>query len=368
MSRALWAERAVGAHAAMRRALARHDGLYRRDGRLRLPGSIAHLWPFERALVATLDVAGIAPALTGAFDAAGEVERALAALERYWRPDRRPPAYASDVRRGPFGEDVYYDDNAWAGLALVQLERLRPGSGRLSRAAQLFALAVAGWDDSGATPAPGGVFWVAQGTGVGTRNHDRNTVSSAPNAQIGLHLEALTGSPPEVAGVGAREMIAWVQRALGGAGPDGRLYFDKIRGDGTIDRAVWSYNQGSMLGAHVLLSRLEPDGAERLAAAEAIAAAALDHYAGRYTRQPPAFNAIFFRNLLGLSAATADTALRRRIRADMTGYADLAWSRGPDRRGLVRVGDAPPTLLDQSALVSIWALLAWDPDDFEKIA
>jgi len=36
-----------------------------------------------------------------------------------------------------------------------------------------------------------------QGVGVGRSNHDRNTVSNAPNAQLGLHLAELTGGTVE---------------------------------------------------------------------------------------------------------------------------------------------------------------------------
>jgi hypothetical protein len=98
-------------------------------------------------------------------------------------------------------------------------------------------------------------------------------------------------------------MYAWVNAALD-AGRDGEqpgtgLYWDKLRGDGTVDRAQWSYNQGSMVGLNVLLARRGPGGPAYLARAEAIARRALAHYASAgYDSQPAAFNAIFFRNLL----------------------------------------------------------------------
>ncbi|MGA9858932.1 MAG: glycoside hydrolase family 76 protein [Solirubrobacteraceae bacterium] len=365
MTAALWAERALIAHDAMRRQFGRSGGLYGRDGRLHLPGAVAHLWPFERALVATLDVAGVPAGLRAGFDVDHAVTRDLGALERYWRPERRPPGYSSDARHTRFGGDVYYDDNAWAGLALIQLERLRPGGGWLGRAGELFSLAVSGWDHRTDAPSPGGVFWVTQGTGLGVRNHDRNTVSSAPNAELGLHLEELTGATPRGSGPGAREMIAWVEGSLhDGAG----LYWDKIRGDGTIDRARWSYNQGSMVGAQVLLARLGDDPGRRLTRAATIARAALDHYAGGYELQPPAFNAIFFRNLLLLHHASDDSELRSRILDAIGDYADRAWAQWRDRRGRFARPGQPPTLLDQSAIVSTSALLAWAPEDYVKLA
>jgi hypothetical protein len=108
--------------------------------------------------------------------------------------------------------------------------------------------------------------------------------------------------------------------------------------------------------------------AEYLARAEAIAVKALRHYAGVYGRQPPAFNAILFRNLLQLSAATADAGLRERIRADMGAYAEAAWASHRDRRDRFRFGRGGPTLLHQSAMAQVYALLAWDPGHYGALA
>jgi Glycosyl hydrolase family 76 len=358
----------------MERRFSARRGLYRRDGRLHLPGTVAHLWPFIRAFVATLDLAGAPAAAVEGFDADAAIHRGQAALERYWDVRGPWPAYASDVPGTPFGGDRYYDDNAWVGLALVQLERMRPGSGCLSRSAELFRFAVGGWDPSQNVPAPGGVFWVEQGRGTGRRNHDRNTVSNAPNAQLGLHLAELGADPGEGSAVGPADMYDWVNGALDMAGqagdlPGSGLFWDKIRGDGSIDRALWSYNQGSMVGLNVLLARAAGPGSGPYATrAAAIARKALDHYDGAYERQPAAFNAIFFRNLLQLHAASPDAELRAAIVSAMRGYADRAWAEHRDGDDLFRFAGRSPSLLDQSGLVQVLALLAWDPADYGKLA
>jgi hypothetical protein len=369
------AARAAHAYGAMRREFLRRDGLYRRDGRPRLAWSAAHLWPTARALAGAVDLLGLRPDLRGGVDAEAAVASHLAALERYWDADSRPPAYASDVIGSRFGGDRYYDDNAWVGLALVQLERLRPGRGHLQRAGRLFDFAVSGWDTRPAAPSPGGVFWVQQGTGAGARNHDRNVVSNAPNAELGLHLDELTAEPARRTRYErARAMYGWVNTTLDAGREDGEpgsgLFWDKLRGDGTIDRTLWTYNQGSMIGANVLLARRPgtADPARHLARAEAIAGKALDHYADRLDRQPAAFNAIFFRNLLMLHGATGDTGLRVRIRSAMEAYAEAMWSTRRDRRDRVRLARHGATLLDQSATVQTYALLAWDPSDYGRLA
>jgi Glycosyl hydrolase family 76 len=375
-----YAGRAVRAYRAMRRRFSARRGGYRRDGRRHLPGAAAHLWPFIRAFAGVLDLTGAHVAAAEGFDGDAAIAEHLEALDRYWDPQGPWPAYSSDVAGTWWGGDRYYDDNAWVGLVLVQLERTRPGAGRLDRAVDLFRFAVDGWDRRRDAPAPGGVFWVEQGRGVGRRNHDRNTVSSAPNAQLGLHLAELgadlgRGRPDAV---GSREMYEWVNRELDAAGrtadtggdvPGTGLFWDKIRGDGSIDRALWSYNQGSMIGLNVLLARAGGgDSGTHTSRAIAIARKALRHYGGAYERQPPAFNAIFFRNLLQLHAHTADTGLRADIIGALRGYADHAWAACRDGDDCFRFPGRPPSLLDQSAMVQLLALLAWSPDDYARLA
>jgi hypothetical protein len=372
----VYASRAARAYAAMQVGFRTGDLLsYRRDGLPRRTGAVAHLWPFARALVATLDLSGVRHGLTAGFDADAGIAEHLETLERYWDPSGNKPAYSSDVLGTRLGGSRYYDDNAWVGLALVQLERMRPGCGHLDRAAALFGFAQAGWDRRPDVPNPGGVFWVEQGIGAGSRNHDRNTVSTAPNAALGLHLAELTGVRAGAAdSIGPEEMYEWVNAALD-AGRDGNcpatgLYWDKLRGDGTLDATFWSYNQGNMIGVNVLLARRGGQAqSPYLARGEKIARKALRHFAATgYERQPPAFNAIFFRNLLLLHAATADQGLRAEIVDAMRAYADRAWQRQLTRSGLFRFSRRGVTLLDQSAMVQILALLAWDPAAYHKLA
>jgi Glycosyl hydrolase family 76 len=370
MERRVYAERAARAFAAMEAHFRTREGLYRRDRRLRRPGTAAHLWPFSRALFATLDLAGIDDDLPD-FDADAAIAGDLGALERYWVPDGDPPAFSSDVIGTRIGGDRYYDDNAWVGLALVQLERLRPGSGSLDRAEELFRFAVSGWDRRELTDA-GGVFWVEQGRGIGTRNHDRNTVSNAPNAELGFHLSELRGDTATEQG---RAMYDWVLKTLdAGRGTESAgsgLFWDKVRGDGTIDKTLWTYNQGSMIGANVLLTRLEPpaQASVYLDRAEAIARKSLAHFSrAEYLRQPAAFNAIFFRNLLLLHPVTRDRALQTDIVDTIRRYADHAWDHTRDRHDRFHLSDGGVTLLNQSAVVQLLALLAWDPGAYGSLA
>lgn len=359
-----YAARAVVAYRAMLSRFRKRDGMYRYDEGPPIR-TAAQLWPFARALVATLDVAGMGPELAGGLDTDGLIDEHVAVLERYWDPAGPRPAYCSDVAGASRRGDRYYDDNAWVGLALIELERLRPGSNSLSRAEELFLFAVHGWDEAG-----GGVFWVEQGRGTGIRNHDRNTVSNAPNAELGLHLADL--GRPQRGPVGAEDMYQWVLDTLDesrdGDGPGTGLFRDKVRADGTIDRATWSYNQGSMIGAAVLLARTQPEGrGNYVGQAEAMARKALRRLADAYPTQPPAFHAIFFRNLLLLHDATESEELRSQITGTIRDYAEAIWPQAQAGRSLLGLRRGP-RLLQQSAFVQVLALLAWDPAAYGRIA
>ncbi|MBV8974006.1 MAG: hypothetical protein JOY74_02710 [Sinobacteraceae bacterium] len=169
-------------------------------------------------------------------------------------------------------------------------------------------------------------------------------------------------------------MYEWVVTSLDASRetdfPGTGLFWDKVRGDGTLDKKVWSYNQGSMVGANVLLARIHQDMRDwYLDRAEAIARKALRHFDHEgYDRQPPAFNAIFFRNLLLLHPVTRDAQLATDIIDRIRRYTNDAWCRKRDRGDWFHLSHGGVTLLNQSALVQLLALLAWDPSEYSKLA
>ncbi|MBI3968090.1 MAG: glycosyl hydrolase [Chloroflexi bacterium] len=321
-------------------------------------------WPFTQVLAATLGRYGLAG--TGS-DFEREVAARLAGLAAYWDPGSTPPAYDS-YPRAPYGTgaEQYYDDNVWAGLALVQLYRMLRGSTdpvhqqqaafALERAVEVFRLMVSGWDTDPTHPAPGGVFWVKAAW-----SRDRNVVSNAPGAELGFHLYELTGRAHYLEW--GRRMYEWVERYL--RAPNG-LYWDHVDLTGVVEETQWSYNQGTMIGANALLYRITRE-AKYLAAAERIAETALVHYRAdsRFYPQPAAFNAIFFRNLLLLAGINRNP----RYRAAMQLYADILWhdqTAHDWRTRLFYLGGPgrPAELLDQAAMIQIYAYLAWPPNSY----
>lgn len=333
----------------------------------------AYHWPQTQALTAELDIAHI----TGA---QGQVmPRCLEGLDPYWDADPAwgLPGYASAVLplRGP-GGDKYYDDNAWAGLLLTRVYRTTGDEQALRQAEAVFDFVTDGWADQPVCqtqPASGGIFWKQQTPSEAI--HDRNTVSNAPNAELGLLLHQISGTPDTVDR--ARRIYDWVNANLRDAS-DG-LYWDHIGiatdGACTVEPTKWSYNQGTMVGANVLLHRLTGER-HYLEQAQAIADAALRHYGctPRMTadsplfRQGPAFNAIFFRNLLLLASVDGNPAYREALES----YAIMMWNNDGIRR-ITRAGTVftingiDVDLLDQATMTQLYACLAWDPADYGEI-
>lgn len=327
--------------------------LYRRCPRCTGPGRYAQAWPFSQAFAATVNLAALpdGPARFGA-----DAQRRLRGAARYWLGSATPPGYMAEVGP-PYGRGgpMFHDDNEWIGLALVEEHRLLGTKGALAQAERVFSLVVSGWDGNQSDPCPGGVFWTRA-----SWNRDRNTVSTAPGAELALRLYEATGRRFYL--VWAKRMYDWVDRCL--RAPDG-LYWDHIDLHGAIDRHEWSYNQGSMLGASALLYRATGDPAY-LERARQIAAAALAQLGQRRGAEPPFFVAILFSNLLLLESVSGD----RSDRAAMEAYAEHVWrTRRDPRTGLfVFHPGQPARLLEQAAMVRIYAGLALERSRLRSLA
>ncbi|MFJ6002976.1 glycoside hydrolase family 76 protein [Arthrobacter sp. NPDC092385] len=137
------------------------------------------------------------------------------------------------LRNGGRWRNSYYDDMAWLALALQRLDAIE-GRRRPRRRVRVLggALASAHTQDLG-----GGVFWNT------TRNY-KNTPSTAPAALF----FARAGEQAR-----AQDLLDWLRARL--FDPATGLYLDGMKADGTADgtleRAIHTYNQGTVLGALV---------------------------------------------------------------------------------------------------------------------
>lgn len=339
--------RALDAYASLQRHFATDHGLYREH----YPPApednpYAYEWPYSQIHIAALDLTVAHPRSEPEYAARARAQ------ERYWNPTGGTtglPGYDSyPVAPLGAGGDMFYDDNEWVGLAKVQRYLQTRDAAALRRAKEIFALVESGWDTDTSHAAPGGVFWTQA-----TWSNDRNTVSNMPAAELGVRLYQITGQRRYL--TAALRFYTWTNTHL--QSPSG-LYWDHLDLNGTIEKTIWSYNQGVPVGVNVLLYQVTGDRTY-LRRAERIAEAAYTFYVteGRLDRQPIFFNSIYFKNLLLLQAVTGGDKYRRA----MARYADRVWSTARDpRTGLVRFSaDGDTQVIEQAALVQIYAVLGW---------
>ncbi|HUA46069.1 MAG TPA: glycoside hydrolase family 76 protein [Solirubrobacteraceae bacterium] len=266
----------------------------------------------------------------------------------------QPPAFASGVRP-PLGSEqpTYYDDNAWVGLDFLEEYALVHQRSDLARAEGVFHFVVSGWDTRTNVACPGGVFW------EDVASSPRNTISNAPNAEAGLEIYQATHDRYYL--TWATRMYDWVRGCLMNAND---MYYDHLDDSGSVNTALWSYNQGTMIGAGVLLYQVTGDRTY-LQQAEQTAAASVSFYGsdGNLYHQPDVFNSIFFRNLFALAKINHDASYARMAAS----YADTAWLQNRQPSGLF--ADPDPTggesLENQTApMAEIYALLAQNPPVF----
>jgi hypothetical protein len=291
----------------------------------------AAVWPLGQVLAAAVDLRR----LPWGGDRTDEL---LGTLSRY----RVGRVYAPF----PGSREHYHDDNAWIGLVLAQLAAETGERAHLAAARE-----VLGTLADGAAPG-GGIRWKA--------GHDSvNTCSTGPGVELALRVHLLTGDGDALAF--AEHHHDALDRLL--RGPDG-LYRDHVDARGRVEPTVWSYNQGTPLGAAVLRFRVTGD--ERfLERAMATAEAALAHFGSedRWWTHPPVFNAVFFRNLLTLQAVVPSD----RYLGALDDYLERVWVDARDPvTGLCTAGgigsyDGRPTI-DQAGLVQLYALRAWPPE------
>jgi hypothetical protein len=306
----------------------------------------SYAWPLAQTLASANDLASLP---FSPYQRRLDVLAVVQATEQYFDAGLEVPAYASYVLP-PLGHesDRYYDDNVWLGLELLRAYRLTGHLPALERAGQVFDYLVSGWATDPLQPHAGGVYWKDT-----PDNRDRNTVSTAPAAKLGLRLAELERDPARKAYYleWSLRMYEWVAANMQDA--DG-LYWDHIRADGSFDTALFPYNQGAMIGASVLLHRATGDEAY-LDRAERTASAALARWpTEQLLGQDIAFNALFFRNLLLLNAVRPDQAYLDAL----TAYADTIWSGYSDPQTGLHTTSQPLTLLDQAAATRLYALLA----------
>jgi hypothetical protein len=262
------------------------------------------------------------------------------------------PAYDGTVAppAGP-GGGKYYDDNDWVGIELVRLYHLDHSPAILGAAEGIMAFEMAGWQASPELACPGGIPFSNE-----VENTDRNTVTTAPAAELAAQLYLASGNAEYLRF--AEMAYLWVRRCL--LRSDG-LYADHLNRQGQVDESLWSYVQGTMIGAGALLFKATGNRGYLDQARQTAAAAAARFTPERLGAEIPFFPSVYLHNLLYLDSITHEPYARRIAQS----YVDYAWQ-NLRLSGNVFVAGSPPSgqLLVQAAIVQIYALLASPPSSY----
>jgi len=326
------------------RMFARDRNLFGTRSRWLLGRQYEYLWPFATTWSA-LCTLGSLPGNRRAIDLAKGMLEGLAAYSREPQIlEANDEAGFESVVTPPVGSggDRYFDDNAWLGLALVRLYELTGALELLSLAERIFTFVVSGWSTDTTWHLPGGIRWKEPST-----NHSRNTCANGPACALAARLYEKTARGDYLEW--ATRIYSWTRRALLGSDA---LYFDRVAPDGTPSTTIWSYNQGTMIGAGVLLARIT----QTRSFLDESAATATAYVNGRgvtdLMTQDPAFNAVFFRNVLLLDQEQPDT----RYRDLMSSYASAMWQTKRMRHGFFAGNGS--LLNNTAAMVQTYALVA----------
>jgi hypothetical protein len=252
---------------------------------------------------------------------------------------------------GPGGAK-YYDDNDWIGIELVRLYKLNHDAGSLGTAEGIMAFEMAGWQSSPELGCPGGIPFTNT-----PQNTDRNTVTTAPAAELAVQLYRITHNREYLQF--AEMAYEWVRQCLL-LSPSG-LYADHVNRRGIVETTVWSYNQGTMIGAGTLLYKATHNSAYLYQARQTAKAALAYFTPERLGLENPFFPAVYFRNLLFLDSVTHDPPGGRIVQ----GYVDYAWQNLRLSNNVFVAGSPPSAqLLVQSAIVQMYAMLCSPPSTY----
>jgi hypothetical protein len=319
----------------------------------------SYLWPFLQALAATVSMSNI-PHMPSSL--ASEVHARLIGLRDYLDPNNSGapegtysstlPAFDGTVAppAGP-GGTKYYDDNDWVGIELARVYKQTHSAGALGYAEGIMAFEIAGWSTNQSYACPGGIPFSNS-----IENVERNTVSTAPAAELAVQLYKITGNVQYLQF--AELAYNWVRSCLL---QSSGLYADHIRQHGVIDPTIWSYNQGTMIGAGTLLYQATGNSGYLYQARQTASAALAYFTPQRLGEENPFFPSVYFRNILYLDSVTHDPPGPKLAQA----YVDYAWQHLRLSDNVFVAGSpASAQLLYQAAIVQIYALLSSSPSTY----
>ena len=333
---------------------------YREDGRVTyLAGAdtlqgrrVAYLWP----------TSGLFTAVNMLLQSSGDKKYEalldtliVPGLQNYFDTSRKPECYQSYIVRAN-RSDRFYDDNVRIALDYLEAYKLTGRTDYLERSKLLWEFIISGWDDK----AGGGIYWNEQ------RKLSKNTCSNAPAAVLAFKLFETTDEYEYFER--GLDIYVWTKKTL--QDRSDHLYFDNIDLEGNIDRQKYACNSGQMMQAAVLLYNITGE-MSFLKEAEKIGVSAIFYFTqefqsadGRIFRlfknTDNWFIAVMMRGYTELYNTDGNPEFLLIFKENL----DHVWENVRDENGLFsrdfsgEVDDQYKWLLDQAALVEMWASLA----------
>jgi uncharacterized protein YyaL (SSP411 family) len=279
----------------------------------------------------------------------------LPGLEQYYDSLRKPAAYQSYITKAGIS-DRYYDDNIWLALDFCEAYKLTGKQEYLEKSINLWHFVLSGWDEKFG----GGIYWCEQ------KKRSKNTCSNAPASVLAFKLFEATGDSSFFKrGI---SIYNWTKINLQDS--TDYLYFDNKSLTGKTDIRKYTYNSGQMLQSSAMLFKLTGNKTY-LEEAQHIAKSVIDHFTEDFTTGDGGkirlfrdtgnwFNSILFRGYVELFRIDGNYQYIAIFRDNM----DYVWNNVRTKDGLFSKDwkglkeDEFKSLLDQAALVEIWAILA----------
>ena len=261
-------------------------------------------------------------------------------MAKYYNPAPPKGGYTDYIMKLKPGER-YYDDNQWIGITALDAYARKKKKSDLELGWSMYDFMMTGYDQV----LGGGMYWKEGSL------ESKNTCSNGPGVLVALQLYQATKKKAYLDT--ALKIFNWTNEKL--RSPEG-LYFDNIRTkDASLDKAVLSYNTGTMLESNVYLYELTGNK-DYLKAANTIADRSVIYFYGNGKfRDGYWFNAVLLRGYQHLYKHNKDPKYILGFKKAL----DYALKTEKNAEGLFNAKSGVQNLVEHGGMLEILARFAW---------
>ncbi|MCC9602598.1 glycoside hydrolase family 76 protein [Stieleria sp. JC731] len=271
------------------------------------------------------------------------VDAMIESMDPYWDP-APPVAGYSDYLMALKPGERYYDDNQWIGITALDAYERTGKESYLSLGKSMYDFMMGGYDDV----LGGGIYW------KDISKETKNACSNGPGVLVALQMYLATKDEKYLDS--ALKIYDWTNKTLQ---TPSKLYYDNISPkDGSINKAIFSYNTGTMLQSNLYLYEITGE-AKYLNEANAIAESSLEYFYGRDRfRDDYWFNAVLLRAYQHLLKHNSDLKYVRAFKRCL----DNTLRRHKTEQGLFARRGEVRSLVEHGGMLEILARFAWLED------